>query len=211
MRDFYNPCRVFALNDEGGLVMCAWPDHTQKPMIPIPYSQEVMTGFEYAAATLMIQSGLVEEGLQVVSAVRSRYDGEKRNPWNEIECGSNYARTLASYALLTSFSGFEFDLPHKMIGFNPIHVQDGVFQVFWSLGTGWGVYHQAPERIELEVLNGGIEIQRLCLPFLNETEIVAVQSGKNQVAFVYQNGEILFEKPVKVWKDCPLVLARSHV
>ncbi|MDP2989824.1 MAG: GH116 family glycosyl hydrolase, partial [Kiritimatiellota bacterium] len=59
MRDFYNPCRIFALNDEGGLVMCAWPEKVYKPMIPIPYSQEVMTGFEYAAATLMIQSGLV--------------------------------------------------------------------------------------------------------------------------------------------------------
>ena len=210
MRDFYNPCRIFALNDEGGLVMCAWPEKVYQPMIPIPYSQEVMTGFEYAAATLMIQSGLVEEGLQVVSAVRARYDGEKRNPWNEIECGSNYARTLASYALLTSFSGFEFDLPHKMIGFNPIRVQDGRFKVFWSLGAGWGVYRQAPERIELEVLNGGIEIQRLRLPFLKDTEIEAVRLGNTQVAFVYQDGEVVFERPVKVWKGSPLALALSH-
>jgi non-lysosomal glucosylceramidase len=206
MREAYNPCRVFALNDEAGLVMCAWPEEVRKPVIPIPYSQEVMTGFEYAAAVLMIQSGLVEEGLQVVAAVRDRYDGEKRNPWNEIECGSNYARSMASYALLTAFSGFEFDLPHQMIGFNPLRPQDGRFQVFWSLATGWGMYRQAPDKIELEIINGGIELQRLRLPFLKEHAGKTIFLGHNQSAFSQNNGEILFTRPVKIWKDNPLVI-----
>jgi non-lysosomal glucosylceramidase len=73
MRDFYNPCRIFAINDEGGLVMCAWPAHVRKPVIPVPYSQEVMTGFEYAAASLMIQN----------RADRTGYG-----------CGPRYPRTL---------------------------------------------------------------------------------------------------------------------
>ena len=209
MRAAYNPCRVFALNDEAGLVMCAWPDWVQKPVIPIPYSQEVMTGFEYAAAVLMIQSGLVEEGLQVVSAVRDRYDGEKRNPWNEIECGSNYARSMASYGLLTTFSGFEFDLANKMIGFNPLRLHDGRFQVFWSLASGWGMYHQAPEKIELEIIAGGIELQRLRLPFLKENEIKSITIGHNQAAFTQIYGEIAFTRPVKIWKDNSLVINLS--
>jgi non-lysosomal glucosylceramidase len=207
MREAYNPCRVFALNDEAGLVMCAWPEGAQKPVIPIPYSQEVMTGFEYAAAVLMIQSGLVEEGLQVVAAVRDRYDGEKRNPWNEIECGSNYARSMASYGLLTAFSGFEFDLSKKMIGFNPIRLQNnGSYKVFWSLASGWGMYRQAPEKVMLEIINGGIELHRLRLPFLKENAITSIYLGNKVVEFTQNDGEIRFNRPVKIWKDSSLVI-----
>ena len=50
MRDLNNPCRVFACNGERGVTMCAWADPEHKPSIPIPYSEEVMTGFEYAFA-----------------------------------------------------------------------------------------------------------------------------------------------------------------
>jgi hypothetical protein len=154
----------------------------------------------------MIQSGLVDEGLQVVSAVRARYDGEKRNPWNEIECGSNYARSMASYALLTAFSGFEFDLPRQMIGFNPLRLQNGRFQVFWSLASGWGMYRQAPQKIELEIINGGIELQRLRLPFLKEKAVKSIYLGRNQAAFTQNEGEIIFSRPVKIWKDNPLAI-----
>ena len=51
----------------------------------------------------MIMTGLVDEGMTCVEAIRQRYDGERRNPWNEFECGSNYARSMASYALLNAF------------------------------------------------------------------------------------------------------------
>ena len=208
MRDFYNPCRVFALNDEAGLVMCEWPTGVRKPMIPIPYSQEVMTGFEYAAAVLMIQSGLVQEGLQVVEAVRGRYDGEKRNPWNEIECGSNYARTLASYGLLLAFSGFTFDLNRCMIGFNPVH-QSARFQTFWSLGSGWGVYCQDSSRIEIEVLYGTLELRELRLPFLAPGEIRQVQAAGRAAAFRQSADAVLLSEPVRLAPGTVLALTRA--
>lgn len=53
----------------------------------MPYAQETQNGYEYAAAIQMIQIGMVEEGMAAIQAIRDRYDGEKRNPWNEIECG----------------------------------------------------------------------------------------------------------------------------
>ena len=56
----------------------------------------------------MIGEGLVEEGLALVGAVRSRYAGHVRNPFNEYECGSYYARAMASYALLGALSGFRY-------------------------------------------------------------------------------------------------------
>jgi non-lysosomal glucosylceramidase len=204
MGEAYNPCRVFALNDEAGLVMCAWPAHVRKPVIPVPYSQEVMTGFEYSAATLMIQSGLVDEGLAVVKAIRDRYDGEKRNPWNEIECGSNYARSMASYALLLAFSGFEFDLPNRRIGFHPLAANGENFQSFWSLGTGWGVYRQTAGKAEIEVLYGRLEIQHLRLPGIGQAHSACID-GKD-VEFTQADREITFASPLTLHKGSSILI-----
>ncbi len=121
-RDFFNPCRLYSLNDEGGVVICDWPEGVCKPVVPAPYSEETMVGFEYQAAIHMIQEGLVAEGLEIIGIIRSRFDGEKRNPWNEFECGSNYARSMASYALLNALSGFSFDLSKGRIGFRPVEI-----------------------------------------------------------------------------------------
>ena len=209
MRAAYNPCRVFALDDEAGLVMCAWPAGKPKPMIPVPYSQEVMTGFEYAAATLMIQSGLVKEGMDVVRAIRARYDGEKRNPWNEIECGSNYARALSSYALLLTFSGFQFDQAHKQIGFNPIQLQHDQYQCFWSLDCGWGTYQQQPELVILAVQYGQLEVQHLRLPFLAPGEIKDITLDGISIPFEQNQEEVVFKSPVWIKRKSNLTLRRS--
>ena len=45
--------------------------------------------------------------------VVDRYDGEKRNTFNEMECGSNYARSMASYSLIPAFSGFTYDMTNR--------------------------------------------------------------------------------------------------
>lgn len=209
MRNYYNPCRLFAVNDEAGLVMCEWPPHVRKPMIPIPYSQEVMTGFEYAAASLMVQSGLVEEGLEVVSAIRSRYDGEKRNPWNEIECGSNYARSMASYALLLAFSGFQFDLTRGRIGFNPPRAGGSPFQVFWSLAPAWGTYRQAADAVELRVLYGELELREVALPFLADGEATAVTCAGEAAPFRQEGGVLFLSRPVKLRRGDLLAILRK--
>ena len=76
MRDICNPCCVFSVDDEKGLMICSWEKEAEKPVIPVPYAEETMTGFEYAAAFLMLQTGREEEALEIVSAVRARYDGQ---------------------------------------------------------------------------------------------------------------------------------------
>ena len=161
LREFANMWRVFALNDEGGTVICDYPKGSEKPVIPIPYCEECMTGFEYAFAGLLISEGFVEEGVAAVRAIRNRYDGEKRNPWNEIECGNNYARAMASFALLPIFSGLTFDLPRKTIGFAPII--EGDFRALWSLGTGWGVFSKTNALTKVELMGGSITLTSLTL------------------------------------------------
>lgn len=161
LREFTNAWRLFALNDEAGTIMCDYPEGKYKPIISIPYTEECMTGFEYSFAGLLISEGYIEDGLKVVKAIRDRYDGEKRNPWNEIECGSNYARAMASFALLPIFSGFEFDLPNKTIGFSPI--VDGDFKCFFGLGTAWGDLIRKGNTYKIAVKAGSLDLSQITI------------------------------------------------
>ena len=57
-----------------------------RPNIPFPCF-DVMMGFEYTAAVGMLQEGTEDEGLRCIEAIRARYDGRKRSPFDEAECG----------------------------------------------------------------------------------------------------------------------------
>lgn len=127
--------RTYALGGESGLVLCSWP-HGGRPRIPFVYSDEVWTGIEYQVAAHLIYEGFVEEGLTVVRAVRSRHDGRARNPWNEVECGNHYARSLASWAPLLAYSGAQWDAQERSLAFTPAVPGDLVS--FFSTGDGWG-------------------------------------------------------------------------
>ena len=148
-----------------------------------------MTGFEYAFAGLLISEGFVKEGLQAVYAIRDRYDGAKRNPWNEIECGNNYARAMASFALLPIFSGFTFDLPRKHIGFAPIETGD--FRAFWSLGTAWGNFVRTEVGAAIEIYDGSLTLSSLTLDGISEVSAVVVDG--TPVAFAKENETLRFE------------------
>ncbi len=147
LRDHNNAQRIYALGDEAGLLLCTWP-RGGRPDLPFVYSDEVWCGIEYQVAGHLIYEGFVEEGLTIVGGLRARYNGERRNPWNEMECGSHYARSLASWTLLLALSGFECDLTTGHIGFRPA-VSDRPFRCFWSTGTGWGVYEQRDNEVSL--------------------------------------------------------------
>lgn len=155
MREVDNPCRVFASNGEKGLIMCNWADPDSKPKISIPYTQEVMTGFEYAAAANMLQCGMEKEALDIVTAVRDRYDGKKRNPWAEIECGASYARAMASYSFLLVYSGFKYDMTRGMVGFIP--KKQG--QYFWSIDGAWGTVRLESDTIVFQMLYGTLTLK----------------------------------------------------
>lgn len=159
MRDHFNPCRVYAYEDEGGVLVATWPGGASKPAVPAPYSEEVWTGLEYALASHLIARGLVEEGLTVVRTTRARYDGQRRNPWNEIECGSYYARSMASFALVNAWSGLAYDMENGMLGFAPAVAGDGSW--FWSIGTGWGTFARHRDTATLRVIYGTLTLETL--------------------------------------------------
>lgn len=155
-----NVQRVFALQGESGLVLCTWP-HGGRPKLPMIYSDEVWTGVEYQVAATLIYEGLVEEGLKIIRAVRARYDGTKRNPWNEVECGNHYVRSMSSWAVYLAITGFKYNLVEGNISFSPKYSQDD-FKCFFSHGKAWGIYSQKklPDgslQKHVEVLGGSME------------------------------------------------------
>ena len=189
MRDFDNPWRVFALNDDAGAVICTYPQGARKPVIPVPYCEEAMNGFEYQLAGLLISEGMIEEGLTIVRGIRAKYNGANRNPFSEMECGSNYARSMASFALLPIFCGCTFDLPHKKIGFDPI-IKDQPFKAIWSLGDGWGTIDVKDGGFTLKVLGGSLAISILELPFIVNVKKLVIDG--EEIGFERKNGSIFF-------------------
>ena len=41
----------------------------------------------------------------VLTDARNKYDGTRRSPWNEIECGDHYTRPMAGFLLFEIASG----------------------------------------------------------------------------------------------------------
>ncbi|NLT72639.1 MAG: hypothetical protein GXX94_00385 [Chloroflexi bacterium] len=159
-----NPQRIYALNDEQGLLICSWP-RGGRPVLPFVYSDEVWCGIEYQVAAHLIYEGEVERGLAIVLGTRNRHDGRRRNPWNEFECGSHYARSMASWSLLTALSGYSYDLVAGTLGFAP-RLSLEAFRCFWSAEGAWGAYEQHMGdgvRLSLHVEYGHITLNGLNL------------------------------------------------
>jgi len=148
----------------------------------------------------------LEEGLSIVQGVRDRHDGERRNPWNEFECGNHYARSMSSWALLTALSGFYFDLSERTIGFTPrLHPSD--FRTFWSVGSGWGTYSQKiTERgtaITLTVLYGSLPLAKLYIGSVENAQGVgAIINERSLPVPRLERGErglsVVFERPLEL-------------
>jgi len=113
------------------LLMAGYPDG--RPANPFPYFTEVMTGFEYTAAIGMLYEGQTENGLRSIADVRARYDGFKRNPFDEAECGHHYGRAMISWAEVLALTGFQYSALDKALTFA---ANDGTF--FWSNGYAYG-------------------------------------------------------------------------
>ncbi|MGA9673249.1 MAG: GH116 family glycosyl hydrolase, partial [Terracidiphilus sp.] len=149
----------YAMGREPGLLICSWP-RGNKPTLPFVYSDEVWTGNEYQVASHLIHEGLVEEGLTIVKALRSRYDGRTRNPWNEYECGNWYARAMSSYALLGALSGFRYSGADKTVWFGP-RIRTRPFQCFFSTASGWGTIGLRDSAVQVRIIEGELAIAKL--------------------------------------------------
>jgi uncharacterized protein (DUF608 family) len=156
----FNYRRTYAAGDESALLMSTYP-MGRRPARPFPYATEVMTGFEYAAAVHMLYEGMIAEGLRTIRDIRARYDGRRRSPFDEAECGHHYARAMASWAAVPALTGFQYSGQDLTMRFAR---SDGPARWFWSNGGAWGVCEQRPgrdgARVVLTVAEGRLALRR---------------------------------------------------
>ena len=185
--------RAFADGDDHGLLIIAWPEGG-RPDRPTRYHDEVWTGIEYQVAAHCIYEGLIDEGLRIVEAARNRYDGTKRNPYNDIECGDHYARAMAGWTILEALAGYRYDASNQAITIRPA-VADTLWTGPFLAGTAWGTATIEPNGTgSLTVLRGSVDIGELRLPAAFANATVAV-NGSNVATSTIADGTILFESP----------------
>lgn len=148
--------RIYALNDEAAVLICDY-GKTTRPRIPFPYYAEAWTGIEYLYASQLIYAGMVRQGVQCFENVRRRFDGERRNPWDEMECGHHYARAMSAWSGILALSGFHYHGPRKLVTAVP-RARTANFSSFWSTAEAWGTFSQSARdgrlRFTLSVLFG---------------------------------------------------------
>jgi uncharacterized protein (DUF608 family) len=200
--------RTFALNDEAALIICDYGTHA-RPKIPFPYYAEVMTGFEYSAAVLMLYYGMIDEGLECITDIRRRYNGVRRNPWDEAECGHHYARAMASWSGVLALSGFRYRGAERTLIALPRVFQDD-FRSFWSTATGWGTFSVASTQrtnFTFTVEEGSLLVRRIEIPGTVRSGSIAKLGDTIIVHGVRQKEDHVvctLEKEITVNRETPL-------
>jgi hypothetical protein len=191
-REVMKPGRWYAMAGEAGLLMCTFPRTdwdfqkscgvgNTKPGFA-GYFNECMNGFEYQVASHMIWEGMLTEGLAITRALHDRYHPSRRNPWNEVECGDHYARSMASYGVFLAACGFEYHGPKGHIAFAP-RLTPGNFRAPFTSAEGWGTFAVNAERgvrnAELRVKWGRLQVRTLALQLPAGVRAQAVQPAVN--------------------------------
>jgi len=148
---------------EQGLMNATYPAGAQArfPAYENPQQSGNWTGVEYAIASMMMDFGLVEEGVAVVRAVGDRYARAGRI-WNHVECGDHYYRAMCSWATLLSATGFKVDVPGAVLTVAPV-IRVPEVRAPWASATAWGEFTQTARRFELACRSGDQTFRRLRL------------------------------------------------
>ena len=158
--DRFNCFRSYAVGNEAGLVMASYPHG--RPENPFPYFTEMMTGFEYTAAVGMLYEGQQAPGLKCIRNIRNRYDGGKRSPFDEAECGHHYGRAMASWSAVLALTGFHYSAVTKTM---TVTAKNGKY--FWSDGYAWGnivvTTGEKGKQVLIRVMQGTLRLKKIIL------------------------------------------------
>lgn len=197
--EFIKGARIYATSGEAGTIMCTWPKGGAERAVPGMaqrnadsetwlgpggYFDECMNGFEYQVASHMITEGLLKEGLAITKSVHDRYNAKKRNPYNEIECGDHYSRSMASYGVYNAVCGYDHHGPKRKLSFYP-KINPENFRAAFVSSEGWGSFSQhrgeGSQAILLEMNYGNLRI--------NTFETFLEDGAKAQTVVVHYRGQ----------------------
>lgn len=137
------------------------------------------SGIEYTVAALLIEYGMVSDGLAIVRDIHDRYLRAGRF-WNHVECGGHYYRAMSSWTIMTALSGFEWDQPTGKLTFAPA-ISDEVCQYPFFTSGAWGSYYAenalTGKVVEIELEAGELTLKTLCLLNLAGFEDASVTVG----------------------------------
>jgi uncharacterized protein (DUF608 family) len=208
-RKAYKDGRWYAMAGEAGLLMCTFPrsdwDYENAkgkgPSWATGYFNECMNGFEHQVAGHMIWERMVEQGLAIERAIHDRYSPSRRNPWNEIECGDHYSRSMASYGVFLAACGYTYHGPAGELSFAPRLAPEN-FRAAFTTAQGWGTYEQERDATghhgSIAIKWGSLQLRRMRLEIAADakptsasvsvdgkpvTATHVVDAGKIQISF----------------------------
>jgi hypothetical protein len=182
-----------------------WPKGGRPPR-SIPYTEEIMSGFEYCAACLMVQSGLLREGFAVLRAAADRYDGRLRhlpgqkenaswgysgNPFGDDECGKFYARAMAIWGVLVACQGFTYDATTESIGFAPLWKPDD-HTSFFTAAEGWGLFEVRGSASKIQIQWGKLRVKTITFAAAKKPSRVQVTLAGRRLPshFTFAEGQL---------------------
>lgn len=164
-RDFEHGFRVYADQDDSGLLICTWP-RGGRPEVPVRYCDEVWTGIEYQVGAHCLMEGLIDEGLQIIRNLRNRYSGERRNPYNEIECGDHYSRAMSGWSVIEAIGGMRYNALRNELTLVKARGRSGS-RLPLVTASGWGTITQRDDddgfAVTLSAAYGSLPIDRIVI------------------------------------------------
>lgn len=158
---FANTQRLYSVNDEPAINICAYKTEPDLPVEEMYYAWENWNGLENCFAANLVMHGMVAEGIKVIEDLRGRHDGERRNPFDEIEWGHHYARSMSSWSMIPALTGFRHDAVTQTLTLEP---RLPSVRSIWIANTGWGEMVFSKGSLTISVASGSLTFQHLQLP-----------------------------------------------
>ena len=114
---------------------------------------------------------LEPDGSTVLDALWAWYDGRRRKPYNHIECGDHYARSLAGWSMREALAGFRHDVAGGALAF--------------LTSTGRGLRSAggttAGDGITMECTGGTLDVRRLTIEENGDAVGVGGRPGPSRI------------------------------
>jgi hypothetical protein len=201
---------------EGGIIACTWPQGGDEALKLghqhfAGYLNECQPGYEWAACSLMMWHGMPYHALAHTRTMHDRYHGSKRNPWNEVEWGSHYSRSMAGYGVFTAACGFEYHGPRGYMAFSP-RIAPEDFRAAFTSAKGWGTFTQqrsgSQQLQAIDVRCATLKLQTVAFDLPADAAVSTVRvvaAGEDMEATTEQR-----ENRIVVTADAPLTVSADE-